>query len=1173
MKPQYLAYIALTAFVYCRTAPPTVISNAHEESVANPELYRQSQEWINKANRQFQDKQYEESLASARKALGIQASFDGFFLEGNNLMKLGDQEKALPSYLQAEKIRPKEEQLALMLAMLYTSRGELDQAQIRYVKLMNDHPDEPLYAFKAGTGYKLMKDYPNAYSTLKKADVPTFKYRDQLYLQLGDVCVETKRYEEADAYFKKAHEVNPNLKDATSGQAAGKTSRLLEEGSGLFKQKRYQDALAKFEEAKRETPGSTAPLYLAASSLFALNRYAEAEANLNQLLKLSPDNTDGLLLLSAVYQKQGRGVEAEKLVRAEIKKAPGNAELFNRLGLIQKDEGQARPAIESFHRALALSPKLLSARINLAFAYLDDSRFADADREFQTAAAQEPNNEDLARGRQLVSVYRNLEAGDRLFRTRKFDKAIVEYNKAFAVKNDLPVITNSIARAEFEKRDFKNAETQYKKSLVIDTENTTAMIGLVKVYRAVGRTKEADAMSAKVNALVKANPARAVELGRLKEEENPAEAEAFYVKLLKDRPDDTQAKRRLAGLYYKQGLEANKKENYEQARTLFKKSKALAEVQGADEALAIVEDNIKHGPLLPGLRRAEELYSRGHFADALPIYEQTYARWDKSLILVKIASCKMELGRKEEALRTLNEAAEKRPEDLELTEAVFTYYLNLGETARAQKGFEQILDQHEDAFYSLYKLGIIELNKKKFPPAIEYFNRSMIYRPDFTESRIARGVARYQAGERDLARRDFEDAMNQKSELATLNLGMMHFNDNMMDQAEKIFRDLSEKYPGYAEPHYHLSFIYYNKNDLDKAEKEILEARKDREDPEDIAAHARILEKKYEQNRSPELAAKIRDLHKAILMKYPNSPRAKESREHLAKLEGNSVPVIVPYAGAAGKILNPAFYQNLVLVAENKSLQAFDTGTRKVIWRRFFTKPVTSLASGSVPLAVTQDEIHVLDPDNGADLNVIPCDAGARLLAGQERLLIVNPKNTIALQSLSERIAFANGDAKARYFVSGGTVYRTVRAGANISIDILSDKLAPAQSASLKGADALDIVSFGGLTLVMLPGELVILDGQLKKQKSIPMPAGMTQIAVAENGFLTYSANRIFVFNTDGNRKAERSGTAIVSARLLGDGRLVLADGREIRIIDAAGKQTWASPLPAGADKVYSLYY
>ena len=290
-------------------------------------------------------------------------------------------------------------------------------------------------------------------------------------------------------------------------------------------------------------------------------------------------------------------------------------------------------------------------------------------------------------------------------------------------------------------------------------------------------------MTARLNDVVAKDPSRAVELGRLKEEQNPKEAEAYYLGLLKDRPEDPSVRRRLAGLYYKMALDAGKREKYEEARALLRKSKDLAEVQGADEALATIEDNIAHAPLLPVLKRAEGLYARGNFAEALPIYEQTYQKWPRSLILVKIASCKMEMGRREEALRTLNDAAEKKPEDLELTEAVFTYYLNQGELARAEKGFEGILTQHEDVYYSLYKRGIIEIQKKQYAAAQEFFNRALIYRPEFVEARIARGVAKYQAGQRDSARLDFEEAMNEKSEIGVLNFGMVHFNDNMIDQA------------------------------------------------------------------------------------------------------------------------------------------------------------------------------------------------------------------------------------------------------------------------------------------------------------------------------------------------------------------------------------------------------
>jgi len=223
----------------CKTAPPVQTSGAREAQVANPEQHKQAQDLLNRASREFSEQKYEQSLANTRASLKIEESFEGLFLEGNNLMKLGENDEALRPYLRAEEIRPNDEQLGLFLAMLYTSRGQLPEAQKRYLRLKQAYPKEPLYAFKVGTTYKLMKDYPNALSNLKEADVPAFANKDQLYLQLGDVCVEMKRYEEAEAYFKKAQLANPNLRDARSGQAAGKTAKFLEAGNGLFRQKRY----------------------------------------------------------------------------------------------------------------------------------------------------------------------------------------------------------------------------------------------------------------------------------------------------------------------------------------------------------------------------------------------------------------------------------------------------------------------------------------------------------------------------------------------------------------------------------------------------------------------------------------------------------------------------------------------------------------------------------------------------------------------------------------------------------------------------------------------------------------------------------------------------------------------------------------------------------------------
>ncbi|MBI3396011.1 MAG: tetratricopeptide repeat protein, partial [Spirochaetia bacterium] len=1126
------------------------------------------------------------ALSLVNNSLSTHESFGGHYLRGVILSELGRRDEAMQALLRAESIRPQDEQLLLTLAVLYTSAGDLDKALQRYLNLMAANPREPVYAYKAGTTYKLKKDLTKAEEMLKKADVDGFRYRDQVCLQLGDLALERKKYDEADDWFAKAVQINPSLKDARSGSGASKLAKKLDLASKAYAAGKYDDALKEIDEARLADPMSPTPLLMKGTVLLAMQKYEDALDPLKKSIQMAPDNAEGYSLLGSAYHKLKKYPDAVQVYRDGIKRAPENAELHNKLGMVLRDREELRKAIDSFNHAVRLQPDYSAARMNLAFAFMDDKRFIDARREFQALVEKDPKNADAKKGLELIQILEILERGDRHFTANRIDQAYAEYKKALEIGSKTAVVHNALARAEFARRNFDASEKSYKKALEIDPSNAAALQGLVRVYGATNRKKDEAQALAKLSKLSGNEVAAGLAVGKLKEDAgNLPQAEAHYVGLLKTNPDNDQVKRRLAAVYLKMALVENGKAKFKEAKALLDKAEKVSpDLAGLEEAQKTIKENLEQSDLVAVLKKAEDAYTYGRFDQALPLYEKVYEKWKRPLVLVRMAECKIALGDEEKGISLLR-AGQSRTGDVEVSEAINSYLLKKGELEKADQGFKEIVAQHEDAFFSLYKLGVIRLLKSNYGEALEYFNRSLIYRPDFYPTRIARGVAHYRKGDRDKARQEFEEAsrIDEESPLARYNVGMILYNDNLLDQAETIFADLIKKYPAFPDTHYHLSFIYYTRGKLDKAEDEIHACMKLESGSRCPMALAHVLEKRYETGKDPADLRKLRDTYQEILIRFPNAEEADESRKRLASLSPD-MRIAVPYQGNLVSQVTPAVVNASLITVTGSTLVAVDSRTKKSKYRVELPAPASALLVDQVVYVLTPGRVDTYDAGSGMQLGGFAVDKNARRLIGSYGRLGVVSGGSLSVYDGAGRVTGTQrGTDKTSYAYSDGFFYRFDSSKGDMLLHRLSDKVEVDVQVIVPGAGALGFPEIlrkdDKLYLLFAERHLAVLDEKKAEIRGIPMAGGVALLTTPEGRIVVVGQKWLRFISSAGKVEKEVAlpvgllSRAAFSA-LSDKDFLYVGTDQKIRQIDADGKEKWALPLGGdGKTQIVSVYY
>jgi tetratricopeptide (TPR) repeat protein len=246
----------------------------------------------------------------------------------------------------------------------------------------------------------------------------------QAFLDLGEVCLETRDYPAAVAALKRALELSPELDAAhlqlgyallAQGYAEEAIPHLqrvnAQEALGIAQidTGQYEEAVANLNAALVKRPGDPDLLYYLgrASGLlskhaidtllgaypdsarahqamgenyFVLRQMPQAETEIGEALHQRPDIPGLHLELGLVYAGAARWDKAEEEFRVETKMQPGNAEAAYRLGAALLQQGKAHEARQELERADQLKPDMPETLYSLGKAASLDGNPAAAEK-------------------------------------------------------------------------------------------------------------------------------------------------------------------------------------------------------------------------------------------------------------------------------------------------------------------------------------------------------------------------------------------------------------------------------------------------------------------------------------------------------------------------------------------------------------------------------------------------------------------------------------------------------------------------------------------------------------------------------------------------------------------------------------------------------------------------
>ena len=502
----------------------------------------------------------------------------------------GDFKSALNILANVSKGQTDDLGVVLMKVNIFTQMGDIAQAEALLRKLVDSHPEIPVFRTQLIQFYLRQKRPDDAVKVLRSVAAAN----------PSDVATEMQLV---------------NLLGALKGADGARTElqTRIKNGGNVFP---YQIALAKLEFSQGKiddsvklleqligsatTPDDTTAAKITLAEIYvSRNNDAAAEPLITDVLKADSHNTAALRLRASLHLKRNKLDDAIADLRSALNYQPRSPELLSSLAIVYERGGQMELAEKSFFEATKASN--YAPPIGLSYvAFLK--------RRGMTAQAENIVNELASRNENSIPVLTALAQSKLERQDWAGAHAIAESIHRLGDKSDLADQINAAAYGGQGKIGDSLAILQ--NAYQSNPGAVRPMVDLVRVYLQSGQLDQAESF---LRSVLKDNPENAEALvlmgGVQLAKKAPAEAESYFKTAIAKKPADVAGYRALVDLYLRQ----NKK----------------------DQAMTVVDEGLKRLPDNFALRLIQTglIEAKGDYEAAIANYEAMLKEQPGSLII------------------------------------------------------------------------------------------------------------------------------------------------------------------------------------------------------------------------------------------------------------------------------------------------------------------------------------------------------------------------------------------------------------------------------------------------------------------------------------------------------------------------------------------------------------
>lgn len=597
--------------------------------------------------------------------------------------------EAYESFLQADRIRPKQPELRFAMAQVLLQDGQWEESERLAREIMTDSP-QYIQAYEYLTNQYLARRRPDDAVAVVKTLISKNPANTRYRVALADTYFRLNRREEA-----------VKVLDELLARENEFAKARLEAGKLLLRARDFDRAMKIFSDGveKNDKEKSDYRVNRVIGFVFQ-GRFEEAMKEVETTLKEDPQNNSALSLRASLQLQTGdreKTTAAIADLQSLIGRDPRNAVVRYNLANAHKGRGELDAARVQFAEAVKIRPNFVAALIGLGQVNLLKGDFGAAIEAADSALSFDANNLDA----RVLRV-------NALINNNNLRQARLDLESYLRQSPDTPDFQFQLALVNFQEQRFPEAEAAFRALRARYPNDPRLIFAIAEVFM---RTKrERDALQFLQEELKKAP-------------ENPRMRFAIASVALRVGELD------LAERTYRQLLEIEPK-NLELHLRLGETLRRAGKMQPSIEILRKGLDLQPNNPVT-NLQLAMTLDAAGMQRESLPLYETIVkVQPDNAIALNNLAYMLAEDGRDlDQALTYAQRARQQRPNDPDIADTLGWIYIRKNLSDNAIRIFRELTAKHGQNPIYHYHLGMALFQKGDRGGARQSLQQALTLKP------------------------------------------------------------------------------------------------------------------------------------------------------------------------------------------------------------------------------------------------------------------------------------------------------------------------------------------------------------------------------------------------------------------------------------------------------------
>jgi tetratricopeptide (TPR) repeat protein len=427
-------------------------------------------------------------------------SSKGLCAAGYIYLRQGAFDRAVSLLSQAKAYGPENLDVDFYLGQALLNSGEFGQAINQFNLLIKSRPEYPKYYSSLGAAYKKSGQLMQASIAMQTA-LEKDKQNVATMIDLSQIWIEIKWYQQALHLLEQAQEINPDIPDIYINRAIAlwhlgkivdaklyfnkalkyasiKQTALINFGNVYFFSKEYHKALSYYQNAHSIEQQNASLEYDLALTYEYLGKSKKALYYFDQFIALSPQRTDILYKCADLSVTLKKYDDAVHYLKRVIEQRPQEKTAVKKLVDIYIVNQKYDDAVNTVEEYLALSPSNKDLMLLLADIYVQRGWYEVALQKYQDIISEFPETTQGYLGL-AVCMARLVEKG----KNNDIDNTILALNIAAEKTPTDPTADSFLGDIYYQKKNNKERAIDYwGKALKKSTSNANKKILLKKIH-------------------------------------------------------------------------------------------------------------------------------------------------------------------------------------------------------------------------------------------------------------------------------------------------------------------------------------------------------------------------------------------------------------------------------------------------------------------------------------------------------------------------------------------------------------------------------------------------------------------------------------------------------------------------------------------------------------------